>query len=117
MKKKFRLKKSHEIAKVVLNKQRFAGQHYTIYYMKRDDGVKIAISAGKKYGNAVERNYAKRVIREILRPYLKKLPSYSLVIVVKETSKKLSFIEKKESLEKILKLLLRKENNKNEQKI
>ncbi len=114
MKKKFRLKKSHEIAKVVLNKQRIAGKHYTIYYMKRDDGVKIAISVGKKYGNSVERNYAKRVVREIVRPFIAQMPSYSLVIVVKEFSKKLSFLEKKDSLEKTLKLLLRKENQKNE---
>lgn len=114
MKKKFRLKKSHEIAKVVLSKQRVAGKHYTIYYMKRNDGVKIAISVGKKYGNAVERNYAKRVVREIMRPLISQIPSYSLVIVVKEYSKELSFLEKKDSLEKTLKLLLRKENQKNE---
>ncbi len=114
MKKKYRLKKSHEIAAVVMNKQRVAGKHYTIYYSKRDDGIKIAISAGKKIGNAVERNYAKRVVREILRPYLDKLPSYSLVIVVKELSKSISFEEKKNSLEKTLKLLLRKENQKND---
>ena len=114
MKKKYRLKKSHEIAAVVQQRVKITEKHYTIYYTKRDDGIKIAISAGKKYGNAVERNYAKRVVREILRPYLQKLPSYSLVIVVKDVSKDASFDEKKKSLEKALKTLLRKEKENNE---
>ena len=53
MKKKFRLKKNHEIAAIVSKRQRVAVEHYTMYYQKRNDGVKIAISASKKYGNAV----------------------------------------------------------------
>ncbi len=116
MKKKYRLKKSHEIAAVVQQRIKITEKHYTIYYTKRDDGIKIAISAGKKYGNAVERNYAKRVVREILRLHLQKLPSYSLVVVVKDVSKDASFDEKKKSLEKALKTLLRKERESNEQK-
>lgn len=114
MKKKFRLKKNHEIAAIVLNKQRVADEHYTMYYKKRDDGVKIAISAGKKYGNAVERNHAKRHVREIMRPYLKTLPSYSLVIVIKDASKNVSYDFKKRSLEKLIEKMIRKENLSNE---
>lgn len=114
MKKKYRLKKSHEIATVVQKRIRVTDKHYTIYYTKRNDGIKIAISAGKKYGNAVERNYAKRVVREILRPHLQSLPSYSFVIVVKDVSKDASFEEKKKSLENALKVLLRKERKNNE---
>ena len=116
MKKKYRLKKSHEIAAVVQQRIRITEKHYTIYYTERNDGIKIAISAGKKYGNAVERNYAKRIVREILRPHLQMLPSYSLVIVVKDVSKDAPFDEKKKSLERALKVLLRKEKEKNEQK-
>lgn len=114
MKKKYRLKRNHEIAAVVQKRMKVVGKHYTIYYQKRNDGVKIAISVGKKYGNAVERNYAKRVVREILRPKLKELPSYSLVIVIKDVSKDISFEEKKKSLEYTLKILLRKENANND---
>lgn len=114
MKKKYRLKKNHEIATVVQKRVRVTGKHYTIYYTKRNDGIKIAISVGKKYGNAVERNYAKRVVREILRSHLDSLPSYSLVIVVKDVSKNISFEEKKQSLENTLKVLLRKEKENNE---
>ncbi len=114
MKKKYRLKKSHEIAAVVQKRQKITDKHYTIYYTKRKDGIKIAISAGKKYGNAVERNYAKRVVREILRPHLQMLPSYSLVVVVKDVSKNASFEEKKNSLENVIKVLMRKERKNNE---
>ena len=114
MKKKYRLKKNHEIAAVVTKKQKVAGEHYTMYYQKRLDGVKIALSAGKKYGNAVERNRAKRHAREILRPYLEKLPSYSLVIVIKDASKNVSYEVKKESLEKLIEKMKRKENLSND---
>ena len=114
MKKKYRLKKSHEIAAVVQKRVRIAEKHYTVYYTKRNDGIKIAISAGKKYGNAVERNYAKRVVREILRPHLQLLPSYPIVVVVKDVSKTASFEEKKNSLENALKVLLRKDRKNNE---
>ena len=85
-----------------------------MYYQKRNDGVKIAISASKKYGNAVERNHAKRHVREILRPHLTNLPSYSLVIVIKDTSKNVSYAVKKESLEKLIEKMKRKENLSNE---
>lgn len=114
MKKKFRLKKNHEIAAIVSKRQKVAVEHYTMYYQKRNDGVKIAISASKKYGNAVERNYAKRHVREIMRPLLKTLPSYSLVIVIKDTSKNVSFEIKKKSLEKLIEKMIRKENLSNE---
>lgn len=114
MKKKYRLKRNHEIAAVVQKRIKVAGKHYTIYYQKRENGVKIAISVGKKYGNAVERNYAKRVVREIVRPYLTILPSYSLVIVIKDVSKNISFEEKKKSLEYTLNVFLRKEKENNE---
>ncbi len=114
MKKKYRLKRNHEIAAVVSKRQRVSGKYYTIYYVKSDSDVRIAISAGKKYGNAVERNYAKRIVREILRPYLDSFQAYSIVVVVKDISKDVSFNDKKYSLEKTIQPLLRKEKISNE---
>ena len=79
MKKEFRLKKNHEIAKVVKIRQRICGECYNLYYQKNNIKTKIAFSVSKKYGTAVERNYAKRVAREIIREYYDTLPKDNIV--------------------------------------
>ena len=64
MKKEYRLKDSDKIGLIVKKRQRIASQYYTIYYQQAND-LKIAIVAGKKIGDAVTRNYNKRVIRNV----------------------------------------------------
>lgn len=44
---------------------------------------RFAVSVAKKYGSAVQRNYAKRIVREVYRLYKDKLQSpYDMVFVV-----------------------------------
>ena len=90
MQKQYRLKKNEEIGKIVQKRISARGQFYTVYY-KYSDKVEIAFSVSKKYGNAVERNYAKRVMREICRDVVNYLPCVKLVIVVKKEAKKTSY--------------------------
>lgn len=123
MKKEFRLKKNHEIASIVLKRQRVSSEHYIAYYsfnkekdtLNKDINAKVAISVSKKYGKAFERNKAKRRVREIIRPYLSLFNNKKVVIVVKTNSKDVEFNVLKEEL-----LILMKRVNKkgelNEQK-
>lgn len=120
MKKIYRLKKNHEIASIVLKRQRLASEHYIIYYLYNKDvenkainteiNTQVAISVSKKYGKAFERNKAKRIVREIIRPNLSLLNNKKIVLVVKTTSKEATF----EDLKKDLTTLLKRVNKKGE---
>lgn len=121
MKKEFRLKKNHEIASIVLKRQRISSEHYIAYYVFNKDkeenklNAKIAISVSKKYGKAFERNKAKRRVREIIRPVLSLLNNKKVVIVVKTNSKQVNFETLKEELILLMKRLSKK-GELNEQK-
>lgn len=103
MEKRYRLKKNEKIAAVVHGRKRVSSSCFTVYYKKHTEKRNLyAISVGKKYGSAVERNYIKRVVREIMRPMLDVLPNVSVVIVVKEDSKARKFLHLKEDLTQLI---------------
>lgn len=127
MKKIYRLKKNHEIASIVLKRQRVFSEHYVIYFLynkerldnitiNKDINTKVAISVSKKYGKAFERNKAKRIVREIVRPNLSLLNNKKIVIVIKQNAKGIPFVELKQELENMIKKLNKKGEN-YEQKI
>ena len=101
MKKIYRIKDSDKIGLIVKNRQKISSEYYTIYF-KHSNDTKVAVVAGKKIGDAVTRNYNKRVIREIIRPYIKTIKNIHAVIVTKEQATKVNFIEKKINLEKLI---------------
>jgi len=102
MNKKYSLKKNKDIEKLVHMKKSVGNKFYSIYYLINNKEPRIAISASKKLGNAVSRNYEKRVIREIVRPLLNNIGGYDLLIVIKSTAPNLSFEEKKGHVEYLL---------------
>lgn len=110
MEKQYRLKKNEEIACVVNKRIRTSGRFYILYYQKAPK-FQVAFSASKKYGNAVERNYAKRVMREICRPYVEKAPCVKIVIVVKKEAKGQKFQSLKNDLERQIKIICYKGEN------
>ena len=110
MNRQYSLRKNFEIEKLVKKRMSVGNKYFAIYYQKNQLGLQIAISVSKKNGNAVERNYQKRVIREIMRNNLEKLSGYRLLVVVKKDSRELSFEEKKENILYLLKKIER--NNK-----
>ena len=91
MKKENRIKKNEEIAKIVLSKQKVKSDYFFIYYKKSNYLTRVAISVSKKIGNSVQRNHAKRIIREVVRPNLKIFSPVDLVVVVKKDLKNVDF--------------------------
>ena len=65
MKKEEVIKKSSEFDEIIKNNKFVKNNNYIIYYRDNDTKCKFGISVGKKIGNAVTRNYYKRVIRNI----------------------------------------------------
>lgn len=108
MQKQYRLKRNEEIGRVVQKRICARGYYYTVYYQKSDK-VEIAFSVSKKYGNAVERNYAKRVMREICRERVEFLPCVKFVIVVKKEAKNADFENLKNDLLKQIDYICYKE--------
>ena len=101
MKKKLRLKSNREIAELV-KLRNTVGNRYYIIYIKDSDKTKVAISVSKKLGNAVTRNYQKRVVREIVSNSMQYITNKNVLIVVKNSCLDISFDEKKQMLEKLL---------------
>lgn len=101
MKRKFSLKKNKDIEHLVKLKKSVGNRYYVIYYNESNE-TKVAISVSKKVGNAVVRNYQKRVVREILNKHFEKITNKYLLIVIKKNCLDLSFIEKEEMLKILL---------------
>lgn len=101
MKKKYILKKNHDIEKLVRKRVSVGNKNYLIYYEKGID-TKVCISISKKLGKAYIRNYQKRILKEILRKNFSLLVGYHFIIVIKKNSMDLPFQEKEKEIEKLL---------------
>lgn len=103
MKKEYRIKKQNEINAVFKTNKKVHGKHLSIFYELTDeDHFRFAISIGKKYGNAVKRNLAKRRIRSLFRELQDQIPTYLMVITVKPSVHDVSFKELKKDFLKLL---------------
>lgn len=106
MKKEYRVKKSSEIEMIVKYKQSKANKHFVIY-KKENHGnshFRFAVSVSKKYGNAVERNKIKRKVREIISKF-DIVEVFDVFVVVRISSKGISFSEIKDSITSLVKKL------------
>jgi len=66
LQKELRMNKKANFKKVFANGRSYTSKHVVIYIF-RGQPVKYGIIASKKIGNAVKRNRAKRLLREIIR--------------------------------------------------
>ena len=111
IKKEYSIKKNLEIEKIIKEKNSVGNKYFVIYKRvnKETTHFRFALSIGKKYGIAVERNLMKRRVREIIRNNLNLLEDdFDYVFVIKPTSSELSFKE----IENNIIYLLKKEESK-----
>ena len=106
MKKEYRVKKSSEIEMIVKHRQSKANKHFVVYKKENHDNThfRFAVSVSKKYGNAVERNKIKRQVREIVSKF-DIIKIFDVFVVVRVTSKELSFREINDSITSLVKKL------------
>lgn len=99
--KKYIIKKNYHISEVIGKRNVNGNKYFTVYKAKNNlDHFRYAISIGRKYGNAVERNRIKRQIRHIIYQLTSEICSnYDIVIIVKPKAKEL------ETYDRILKQL------------
>lgn len=118
MKKINRLKKNHDIASVVGKRKKIVSPFCIIYYDSSDKVyTRCAISVSCKYGNAVERNLAKRRVRTILHPIIKHIGGVNLVVVIRIPFKNAQYsVLQKEILSMIQKIYLKFKEKINENK-
>ena len=101
MNRKYSLKKSRDIEKLILKKKSVGNRYYAIYYSEGKEPL-IAISVSKKLGKAHDRNYQKRVIREIVRNNIQLFDELNCLIVIKEKSIDLNYTEKSVEIIKLI---------------
>lgn len=112
MNRKYSLKSNKEIAEVFKRKQSVGNRYYVIYYRGNNKGKpRIAISVSKKYGNAVKRNYEKRVTREIVRNNLDSFDEKDMLIIIRRDVNTLEFAEKKQHLKYLFKKIKKQEKH------
>ena len=104
MKKTYRLKKKSEIDAVFKPRKAVKNEYFSIYYIPTDqEHFKFALSIGKKYGNAVQRNLIKRRIRMIIHQNQGTIKrTMQFVVVVHPKSAMLTFSQINEQMIKLL---------------
>ena len=106
MQKNYRIKKSSEIEQVMKNGRSKANPYFIVYKYKKTDNenFRIAISVGKKIGNAVERNKVKRYIRNVTTEHKQTIASnYDYFVIARKGVKELDYVSFKEKLEQLYK--------------
>lgn len=112
MKKQYRIKKSKEIDAIIKERKSYGNKFFVVYYKENDhEHFRFAISIGKRYGNAVERNLIKRHIRMIFQTIYKNLPKIDYVVVVKPQAKNLNYQERMSNLQNLITKIQKKEKD------
>jgi ribonuclease P protein component len=82
---KERVRKREDLSRLMRQGIRHHAKQYTVIVARNEvDHLRIAASVTRKVGNAVERNYEKRVVRECFRRVKETLPrGFDLLVIVR----------------------------------
>ncbi len=85
MKRNFRLTQSTEFKRVRRSGKSYAHPLVVLVVLPTDgDHMQVGVTAGKAVGRAVQRNRAKRLLREAIRPLLPKLqPGWKAILIAR----------------------------------
>lgn len=104
MKKIKTINRNRDFNRIYAKGKSYVTSKIVIYVQKnRDNETRIGITASKKIGNAVQRNRAKRVIREACREMMLQIkPGYDIVLVARKRTVQVKSGEVKNALTKML---------------
>jgi ribonuclease P protein component len=93
VKRKFRLTRSTDFKRVRRFGKSYAHPLIVLVALPNEQGItRFAVSAGRSVGNAVQRNRAKRLIREALRPLLPAIsPGWNVILLSRRPMAEASF--------------------------
>ena len=105
MKKRYRIKKNEEFAKIIQYKHRKSSAAFVVYFTDaKEDISRVGISVSKKLGDAVKRNKIKRQVREMVKDIVDFENCHKdLVIIVKPAYLDKDFYSNKNDLEILIK--------------
>ena len=85
MQRNFRLTRAEDFKRVRRDGKSHAGPLVVLITLaKQTSGARVGVVAGRTVGNSVQRNRAKRLLREAMRPLLADLPpGWDLVLVAR----------------------------------
>ncbi len=100
-----RIRKSSEFQDVFEKGNKLNGDHYTLVYKENSLGFpRLGLVVGKNYGNVIERNRIKRIVREVFRQNKPLFNSLDLLVIARRKSETLNYKQAEGEITRILKL-------------